>query len=497
MAASTAGERDRLTVAILALGGQGGGVLADWILALAEAEGYVAQGTSVPGVAQRTGSTIYYIEMVRRGAPGANHPAPVLAMTPTPGDVDVVIASELMETGRAILRGFVSADRTTLIGSTHRIYAISEKSALGDGTGAGERILDAAARRSKRFVGFDMEAAAAGAGSVISSVMFGALAGAGALPFARESFEAAIRRGGKAVAANLAGFAAGMSAAGERRTAIEAAAAPPAATTTAGAQRRERVLSTLPAAAHASALEGVRRLMDYQDAAYADLYLDRLAPIAARDEPVLTEAVARHLALWMSYEDTIRVADLKVRAARSARVANEVRVGAAQLLTVTEYMHPRLREVCETLPARIGAGIWDRPALRRRLEPLFSRGRHVRVTRLRWFLLLRAVAAMRRIRRSTWRFAEEQARIEEWLALVAATAATDVALATEIAATQELIKGYSDTFERGLRHFTLVSGAARRLTGRTDAAAQVRALRAAALADEDGDALAAALATAA
>src|SRR5215469_16981970 len=108
-------SRRRITIAILALGGQGGGVLADWIIALANREGYLAQGTSVPGVAQRTGATVYYIELFPKTAR-----PPVLALSPMPGDVDIVIAAELMEAGRAILRGFVDRDRTTLITSTHR-----------------------------------------------------------------------------------------------------------------------------------------------------------------------------------------------------------------------------------------------------------------------------------------------------------------------------------------------------------------------------------------
>ena len=53
--------RRPITIAILAMGGEGGGVLADWIVALAERQGWVAQSTSVPGVAQRTGATIYYL----------------------------------------------------------------------------------------------------------------------------------------------------------------------------------------------------------------------------------------------------------------------------------------------------------------------------------------------------------------------------------------------------------------------------------------------------
>lgn len=118
-------------------------------------------------------------------------------MMPVPGDVDIVLAAELAEAGRAILRGFVTEDRTTLIGSTHRIYAIAEKSALADGTGSSQRMLDAAERRSKRFIGFDMEEASVRAKSVISSVLFGALAGSGALPFDREMFEQAIRHGGR------------------------------------------------------------------------------------------------------------------------------------------------------------------------------------------------------------------------------------------------------------------------------------------------------------
>ena len=81
-----------MNIAILAMGGEGGGVLADWIVDMAEHAGYHAQSTSVPGVAQRTGATIYYVEIFPEigGAP------PVLALMPFPGEVDVVIASELM-----------------------------------------------------------------------------------------------------------------------------------------------------------------------------------------------------------------------------------------------------------------------------------------------------------------------------------------------------------------------------------------------------------------
>ncbi|WP_213981173.1 indolepyruvate oxidoreductase subunit beta family protein [Sphingomonas sp. dw_22] len=484
-------DRQRITIAVLALGGEGGGVLADWILDVAATQGYRGQGTSVPGVAQRTGATVYYIELFP-GQARANQ-EPVLALMPLPGDVDLVIASELMETGRAILRGFVSKDRTTLIGSTHRVYAIDEKTAMGDGRASGERILAAANERAKRFIGFDMDAVAKRSGSLISSVMLGALAASDALPFPRETFEEAIRSGGKAVGSNLAAFSAGYAAAIAETEAARAETVPPEPTTEAGRALLRRIRAELPEQAHGFAIEGVRRLSDYQDHAYAGLYLDRLAGIRARDDgrdgSRLTRETARHLALWMSYEDTIRVADLKVRASRFARVRDEVRAEPDQPLAIVEYMHPRIEEVCETLPAGIGGWVLARPNLTAWLRRWFSKGRRVRTSSLRWFAMLSLVAGMRRWRRGTLRYRIEQERIENWLALVRQTAETDVTAAVELVACQRLIKGYSDTFERGLGNFERIVAAWPGLAGRPDAGATVRRLREAALADDEGKAL--------
>jgi indolepyruvate ferredoxin oxidoreductase beta subunit len=469
--------RKRITLAILALGGQGGGVLADWIIALGEADGWIVQGTSVPGVAQRTGSTVYYLELY----PGDT--APILGLMPAPGDVDVVIASELMEAGRAMVRGFVTPDRTTLIASTNRIYAISEKSALGDGMKDGGVILEAARSRAARFIGLDMDDAAARTGSVISSVMFGALAGSGALPFGRDAFEAAIRAGGKAVTTNLAGFAAGFDAA-QAPARVQAVAPPPARpqpTTTAGARMSERIARDFPPAAHTLITEGVRRLLDYQDLAYAELYLERLRPFASLGGRVVAET-ARHLALWMSYEDVIRVADLKTRASRFERVKGEVRLSEGQVLGVTEFMHPRFEELCEMAPAALGAWLGKSALARRALGPLFAKGRFVRTTSLRWFLALSTLAALRPLRRLSLRFRLEQQRIEAWLGDVARAGSFDQDLALEIIACQELVKGYGETHARGLKSFERIAKAWRA----GGAAGDIRRWREAALADEDG-----------
>jgi len=239
----------------------------------------------------------------------------------------------------------------------------------------------------------------------------------------------------------------------------------------------------------------VRRLVDYQDPAYAAQYLERLARIASlgsADATLLAET-ARHLAMWMSYEDTIRVADLKTRDSRFERVGAEVRLQPGQVLAIHEFMHPRLQEICETLPTALGRWLAGSGAPRRLVERFTRRGRVVRTSSLRGFLLLYALAGMKRWRRATWRYAQEQARIEQWLGRVEASARLNPQLAVEVARSQRLVKGYSDTHERGIRNYDTVMRAVERAGG-TLAPATLRELRDAALADENGHKLQAALA---
>ena len=480
------------------MGGEGGGVLADWIVDMGEANGYLAQTTSVPGVAQRTGATIYYVELYPEAQAEADGGRPVLALMPLPGDVDVVLASELMEAGRAVQRGLVTRDRTTLVASTHRVYSIAEKSALGDGRVDSSELLKHAERAAKRFIRFDMAQAAEASGSVISAVLFGALAGAGVLPFSRAQFEATIERGGVGVKPSLKAFG-GAFARAQGELAPEVAvpeAAAPQPRHPAVRALVERVQRDFPSSAHHFLLEGVRRLIDYQDLDYAGLYLDRMAVVAALqgdDEGRLLRETARHLALWMSYEDTARVAALKTRSSRFERVRGEARVQDGQVLAINEYMHPRLQEICETLPAGIGRWLMDSRLPRRLIEHFTQKGRVIQTSSLHGYVMLRTVAACKRWRRSTLRYAEENRRIEEWLARIAATAPQHPALAIEVAQCQRLVKGYSDTHERGLRNYDTVMAAVQRAGGAI-APATLRELRDAALADEHGSKLQAALA---
>ena len=526
------------TVLIAALGGEGGGVLSNWLVDAASEDRRTVQATSVPGVAQRTGATTYYVEIgPRRGGDGDGTGADratggdaspegtpsgavpgsggrVMALLPTPGNVDLLVASELLEAGRAAQNGMITPERTTVIASTHRMFAIAEKSAMGDGRFNDERVRRAVRELSRRHVLTDLGKVAERAGTVLSSVLLGAIAGSGALPISRERLRGAIERAGIAVEANQRGFDAGYrlfddeavtepdpDGAPERTEAASGSEAGAASPLPSSAAAR---LDALPEPVREFARMGVERTADYQDARYAALYLDRIegllarmaastpadaAPAASAPEPEAPHAaareVARQLALRMCFEDLIRVADLKTRRARIERVRAEVRAKPGQPVTITEFLKPGVDEWCSVLPGWLARPILraaDRGGWRRRLNV----GLHVRTSSVSGFLLMWTLARLRRLRRGMHRFREEQGRIEAWLGRVGEAYAASPALAVEVAKCANLVKGYGDTHERGVRNFERTMACLSACTAASDPAGSLRALREAALADPDG-----------
>ena len=536
--------RRPLTLAILALGGEGGGVLADWIVATSERAGFHAQNTSVAGVAQRTGATVYYVEMLpptnpTNGGPRPVRSEPVMSIFPTPGEVDVVIASELMESGRAIQRGFSTADRTTLITSTNRVYSIDEKVALGDGRVDDTKLLDGAQRGSKRLIAADFADLAERAGSVISASLFGALAGSAALPFTRDQFEDSIKASGKGVDASLVAFAAGFdvattqaappkdaseeAVAGSQKVdpvtprLIElplsngASSSGSTETTKAGAEaERNRIAATdpaslvgpglrdlaeqvrgLPAAARSMILHGLVRTAVFQDRAYAERFLQRVRAFAAADpdpdgDARLTREAARHIALWMCYQDTIQVAAQKVRMRRMDRIRQEAKVRDNQLMQVREFLHPQIDEIVDTLPTWLGEPLSRSRTFRRIVRATTHKGMILNTNSVVGYTLLTTMALVRPLRPRSMRFVREQAAIEGWIAQALEAARTDPDLATEIIECQRVLKGYGSTWEHGNESFAVLMNAARRLLGTPGAAVRLADLREAALADEDG-----------
>ena len=480
-----------LKVAIMAVGGQGGGVLSNWIADLADKGRYDVQMTSVAGVAQRTGATIYYIEM----APKSDL-RPVFALAPSPGDVDILIASELMEAGRAVMRGFVTPDRTTLIASSHRVLAISEKQIPGDGRGESAVVHKSLEDAAQRLICFDMEALAQNVGSVVSASLFGGLARSKVLPFDTAQFEDVIRASGHGVEASLAAFHAALT-----YTETDSEDLPETSKLHVNGPHHmmdewKRLLhrvEAMPAPAQSVLRAGLRKVVDYQDLAYGKDYLDRVDKMAPFDDAshgfLLTQAAAKYLANAMSYDDILRVPDLKTRTTRADRLRQEQEIGDGQIVHVTEYFHPRTEELVSILPVRIGLWAAKRGLAQKLLGTLAGEGKRIRSDRIGGFILIWLMGSLRPIRRRLLRHVAETAHLERLMGKALHFAPKDYDLAIEVLACQRLIKGYSDTHTRGQGKFDKIMNALDILAGRQDAAEWVRRLRTAALADEKGEAL--------
>ena len=466
-----------ISILIAALGGEGGGVMADWLIDAAAHCDFPAQSTSIPGVAQRTGATTYYLEIYPARTSALGGRAPVLSLTPSPGNVDMMVASELVEAGRAMQNGYVSPERTTLIASTHRIYATIEKMQMGDGRFDSARVLEAGRQLAKRALLFDMRKLAQDSGTVINAVLFGAMAGSGALPLPREACEQAIRRGGRGAEASQRGFAAGFEIAAGARAAPQ----PPEPPARASALKEVMHLS-------------LARLRDYQGEAYARLFQDRVRPFEQGD-PALAAEVARQLALWMSYEDIIRVADLKTRATRFERVRREVGAKNGEPVVVIDYLKPGVEEFASLLPHFLGKKLIAWAERRGRLDA-YNVGMHVKTSGIFGYLLVRSLAVLRPWRPHTYRYREEQLLIERWLARVRDAAARSAPLALEIATCATLLKGYGETHRRGRANFLAILDALVENPPTAEPLEQAKAIRKAreaALADPEGKALGGAL----
>jgi len=403
-----------ISLLICALGGEGGGVLTQWLVDAARLAGHRAQATSIPGVAQRTGSTTYYLEFdPQREAERAGAPL-VFNLSPVPGALDALVSSELLETARQASNGMLSAERTLVLSSSARTLTTLERMAPGDG-----RLDDAALRRlvaafSREHQVLDMAGLARQHGTVVSAVMLGAIAGSGLLPFERRHFEDAVKAGGgsgAATQASLKGFAAACDEVASARTrgafvaqVLGTGTAPPSAqpanalptpalagepssAASAAAQRLLAGDARFPNALLPLLTLGCDRLIAYQGAGYARQYLDRVAAVleaeqgqaagrttppsdagadgSAQDGPVpswpVTREVARGLAVWMAFDDVIRVAELKSRSARLQRVRDEVRAGPQDVLKVYDHFKPGVPEFAALLPPGLARRLlaWD------------------------------------------------------------------------------------------------------------------------------------------
>ena len=162
-----------ITILVCALGGEGGGVLSEWLYATALRCGHGAQSTSIPGVAQRTGATTYYIEVFPESDAALGGRQPVFCLNPVPGAIDLLVSSELLETVRQVGLGMASAERTTIVSSSARALTVAEKMQLGDGRLDDDTLLATLRQHGRQVEVLDLALLAREAGTVVSAVLLG------------------------------------------------------------------------------------------------------------------------------------------------------------------------------------------------------------------------------------------------------------------------------------------------------------------------------------
>ncbi len=494
-----------ITLLICALGGEGGGLLTEWLVDIARASGYAAQSTSIPGVAQRTGATTYYLEVFPVPLAQLAGKRPVFSLTPVPGAIDAMVSSELLETTRQIGNGMASIERTLVITSSNRTFTTQERMVPGDGRAGDAPLLDVVRTFSREHHVLDMGEMARASGTVVSAVMLGAIAGSGLFPFKRGAFEAVIKESGKGAEQSLGGFARAFAQVSGQRSHAAMASDVLAAPEVSAPASRGTPASTLrefpPEVLDMLAL-GLARVTEYQDAAYGDLYLQRLRSVLAAEKQAdsagahgyaTTREMARWLALWMAFDDIVRVADLKSRASRWQRVQGEVKVQSGDLLRVYDHFKPGAAEFAALLPQELASQVlqWDKRRVAHGKES-WAMPLKVGTHSVLGMASLRLLASLKWVRVRGSRFAAEQTMVDRWLNAVLAGTKTHWQLGHEIALCGRLIKGYGATNERGkdnLLHVIDHLACAPALGNGAARAQAIAAARSAALADEAGKAL--------
>jgi indolepyruvate ferredoxin oxidoreductase beta subunit len=496
---------------ICALGGEGGGVLTEWLVDIARHSGYAAQSTSIPGVAQRTGATTYYIEVFPVPIAQLGGRKPVFSLNPVPGALDAMVSSELLETTRQIGNGMSSPQRTLVITSSSRTLTTQERMQLADGRADSADLLKIVKTFSREHHVFDMGTVAKESGTVVSAVMLGAIAGSGLFPFQRADYETIVRGGdttapdkvSKMAAASLRGFAKAYEMVSQPRAQAALVAGLLASNDDdmrAPVALPVAVASQFPPEVHAMLTLGHARMLEYQGPAYAQLYVQRLGQVLAAERAAdpsgaqgfaTTREMARWLALWMAFDDIVRVADLKSRSSRWQRVKGEVKAGDEDLLQVYDHFKPGAPEFAALLPPALSQRVlrWDRKRVLHGKSP-WALPLKIGTHSVSGMLSLRVLASLKWLRVRGARFANEQAMIEKWLGGVVAGTRQHWQLGHEIALCGRLIKGYGATNERGKENLLHVLD---HLAGADhppdENAAAIAAARAAALADNAGIAL--------
>jgi indolepyruvate ferredoxin oxidoreductase, beta subunit len=456
------------SVLIAAIGGQGGNILSEWLFTAANLAGHLAQSVGLPGLAQRGGATSQYIEIAiaENGSPPAE---PIFCLAPVQGQVDVLLAQELLEMGRMIQRGYPAPD-AAIITSTQRNYTVWEKMPMGGATADPVALEEVGRQFAKQFVPVDVS-------RLIqerrldplsgNAMLLGALAASGALPIRREHYVQAIQQLGLAVDMNLTAFEIGFEyvRGGGHDVAKRALATEEEPIEQRAAQLPERLQDGYRALARPlveqygetlgrTLIEATYQLTDYQDLRYARHYLERVGALYRKEraiaperiERTVTQTFASNLATLMSFEDAVRVADFKTRPGRFERIKERLNVAPDQVYEVVDYLKPDAEEIYGIFPWWLVTPLL--PVLDRLRITQDAQGKPrywtqmPRTTTLPGYMTFKLLTWFKPLRPHSWRNRHERKFQQEYERAVYEFLAIDYELAVLVAGTGQFVRGY-------------------------------------------------------
>lgn len=461
-----------IKILIPAVGGQGGGILTEWLYQSFLIEGYEVQTISLPGLAQRTGSTVYYVEAYKDNDSVDKQ---IFSQHPVPGDIDIIISQEFLELGRILEQGYGS-EKTKILSSTHRVYSTLEKLPVAKGVYSQEQLILIADEFSSEFMGIDALGIAKNYGLNelgVNAILFGVLSETCFLPFKKSTFTESIKRGGVAVESNLQAFEIG---AGYFTDKINGKSSknPDVLELTAGKlgiklsenDKKGLILlidnfrKTCPKHLLEFISEALVRLTDYQDFSYAKKYAEKVEDVMQYDKSHpdndfrLSEIFVKNLALLMSYEDGIRVAELKIRSSRFKKIKDDMKITDDQLFRVRDYLKPDAEEVYGLFPDFIVSPVL-KISDKLKLSPKkpFMISQKPETTSFSGFLRLWFLSRFKFSRRYSYRFKKENQNIMKYIEYVNKYSSVDYDLGCLVAKSGSIIKGYGKVRRRTVNTF--------------------------------------------
>ncbi len=206
---------------------------------------------------------------------------------------------------------------------------------------------------------------------------------------------------------------------------------------------------------HLILAEALYRLMDYQDTKYAEDFLERVAEMAKQPgaDASLVESYAQHLSNWMTYEDGARVAQLKTRPERFARIKQDFGVKDDQRFVVTDYLVPDMEQILGGLPAPV-ANIIEKVG--RLVKSDFDKLKfpiQIKTNGFVGYTTMRGISLWKGLRRSSRRYGHELALLARWDAAILANLKKSPQLGVLAADAGRVVKGYGRVRQDALNDF--------------------------------------------